>query len=125
MLCRGSAGGGGVRRYRDDLYSVADLPAHDPHQVLAWQDTSRPLFVPSWGQSLPREMVNGWQQQLLGALVCVRFRRGGETVHIPGQGNRRYSLKHLFQEAGIPPWERNRLPLVYVREILVASPRRR
>lgn len=114
--------GGGVRRYRDDLYSVADLPAHDPHQVLAWQDTSRPLFVPSWGQSLPPEMVNGWQQQLPGALVCVRFRRGGETVHIPGRGNRRYSLKHLFQEAGIPPWERNRLPLVYVREILVAVP---
>ncbi|OQX03010.1 MAG: hypothetical protein BWK73_40830, partial [Thiothrix lacustris] len=30
-----------------------------------------------------------------------------------------HSLKHLLQEWGVPPWERERLPLVYVGERLV------
>ena len=32
------------------------------------------------------------------------------------------TLKNLFQEAGIPPWERDRLPLLYCGEDLVWVP---
>jgi len=51
--------------------------------------------------------------------VTLRFRQGGESCLLPGRGHH-HKLKKLFQEAGIPPWERTRLPLVYVGEELAA-----
>ena len=53
------------------------------------------------------------------AKVEVRFRRGGEKICLPGrQGH--HSLKNLFQEAGIPPWEREVMPLIYLDDKLAA-----
>lgn len=51
----------------------------------------------------------------------VRLRQGGERLRL--QANRATrSLKNLLQEACMPPWERERLPLVYCGNILVAVP---
>jgi tRNA(Ile)-lysidine synthase len=55
--------------------------------------------------------------------VEVRFRRGGERCLPRGQGHHR-PLKKLFQEWGVPPWERGRIPLVYVDGELAAIPGR-
>ncbi|MCB1571521.1 MAG: tRNA lysidine(34) synthetase TilS, partial [Xanthomonadales bacterium] len=41
----------------------------------------------------------------------VRFRRGGEALRLAA-GTHRRELRDLFQEAGIPPWERGRIPIV-------------
>jgi tRNA(Ile)-lysidine synthase len=30
-----------------------------------------------------------------------------------------HSLKNLFQEASIPPWERDKIPLLYFDDVLV------
>lgn len=50
--------------------------------------------------------------------VTIRSRKGGERMRLaPNRPSR--TLKNLFQEAGIPPWERDRLPLVYCGEELV------
>ena len=56
---------------------------------------------------------------LAGRALTVRFRRGGERFRPVG---RRHSqeLKKLLQEAGLPPWERDRLPLLYANEALLA-----
>jgi tRNA(Ile)-lysidine synthase len=59
--------------------------------------------------------------RLQGKPLTVRFRRGGERLRPLGQRHHR-SLKKLFQEAGVPPWERSRIPLIYVEEILAAVP---
>ncbi|MDD1642753.1 MAG: tRNA lysidine(34) synthetase TilS, partial [Methylococcaceae bacterium] len=49
----------------------------------------------------------------------VKARRGGEKIRLPGrQGH--HALKKLFQEAGIPPWERETIPLVYLDDKLAA-----
>ncbi|HEY5789299.1 MAG TPA: tRNA lysidine(34) synthetase TilS, partial [Gammaproteobacteria bacterium] len=53
------------------------------------------------------------------APLRVRLRRGGESLQPLGQAHRR-TLKRLLQEAGVPPWQRGRLPLVYLGERLVA-----
>ena len=45
-------------------------------------------------------------------------RAGGERLRLPGRPTR--PLKKLLQEAGVPPWRRTRLPLVWVNEALVA-----
>src|SRR5690606_28829080 len=42
----------------------------------------------------------------------VRFRRGGESLRRAAGGHSR-EVRDLFQEAGIPPWQRGRLPLVF------------
>lgn len=51
----------------------------------------------------------------------VRTRQGGERLRLAANRPSR-SLKNLFQEAGIPPWERDRLPLLFCGEDLVWVP---
>jgi len=51
----------------------------------------------------------------------VRRRSGGERLQ-PDPARPRRTLKNLFQEAGIPPWERERLPLLYCGADLVWVP---
>ncbi len=53
--------------------------------------------------------------------VTVRPRQGGERLRLAAGGPSR-TLKNLFQEAGIPPWERDSLPLVYCGGELVWVP---
>jgi len=54
-----------------------------------------------------------------GVNTSVRFRAGGESLR-PHPGRPRKRLKDLCQEAGIVPWMRGRLPLVFVGERLAA-----
>ena len=99
-----------MRRYRDEVYAMPPLSVHDPKQVLVWE-TRQPLVIASLGRTLVAEA--GYP-----ASVIVRFRQGGESVYLPQRGGH-HSLKHLLQEWGVPPWERERLPLVYVGERLI------
>lgn len=108
-----------IRRYRDDLYALQPLTAHDATQVYDW-DTSQPLVLPTIGVTLVPDMLGAWLKYVRDnkMAVTVRFRQGGEVMELPYRGGR-HSLKQLLQEAGIPPWQRNRLPLIYVGERLV------
>jgi tRNA(Ile)-lysidine synthase len=45
--------------------------------------------------------------------VTVRFRQGGEKCRLPGRAHR-HELKKLWQEWGVPPWQRDRIPLIYI-----------
>lgn len=109
-----------IRRYRDDLYALKPLSAHDPQQVLHWEDTMQPLFIRSLQRTLSPRVLEPWQAYLKhsGEKVTVRFRQGGESLLIPWRGGT-HSLKKLLQEVGVAPWERERLPLIYVGERLV------
>jgi tRNA(Ile)-lysidine synthase len=50
--------------------------------------------------------------------VTVRFRQGGEKIR-PAKRHYHLSLKNLLQEAAIPPWQRQRIPLIYGNEQLI------
>ncbi len=51
--------------------------------------------------------------------VQVRFRSQGERFHPAGrQGS--HPLKKLFQEWGVPPWQRAHIPLIYAENELIA-----
>jgi len=52
------------------------------------------------------------------APLTLRARIGGERLQLDVRRPRR-SLKNLFQEAGIPPWRREQLPLLYCGADLV------
>ena len=51
----------------------------------------------------------------------VRARRGGERLTLDASRPRRM-LKSLMQEAGMPTWERDALPLVFCGDALAAAP---
>ncbi|MEX0638390.1 MAG: tRNA lysidine(34) synthetase TilS [Burkholderiales bacterium] len=53
--------------------------------------------------------------------VTLRARAGGERLQLDARRPRR-TLKNLFQEAGVPPWRRERLPLLYCGDELVWVP---
>ena len=58
---------------------------------------------------------------LASAPLCARARTGGERMQrMPGGAAR--TLKNLFQELGVPAWERD-VPLIYVGETLLFVPR--
>lgn len=57
-------------------------------------------------------------KKLMDNPVAVRLRKGGERFQ-PNCKRPRRSLKKIFQEAAIPEWERNNLPLLLSGDRLV------
>ena len=113
-------GGYEVRRYRDDLYLLKQRPEPDSSRVLEWLLTES-LSLPDAGGVLnaSRETGRGIRASAVESAVQVGWRRGGERCLPAGRGQH-HSLKKLFQEQGIPPWERSRIPLIYIDDQLVA-----
>ena len=62
---------------------------------------------------------DGLDDAVRDARISVRF-RGDDAQWMRPLGVRGHSLKKRFQSLGIPPWERGRIPLVYVGDILAA-----
>ncbi len=113
--------GAELRRYRERLYALAPRPAHDPGQVLSWSDPAQPLDLPGDGRLELRPTTGAGLRAaaLTGRVLTVRFRQGGERFQPVGRRHGQ-ELKKLLQEAGVPPWERRRLPLLYVDDELAA-----
>jgi tRNA(Ile)-lysidine synthase len=105
--------GAEVRRYRDDLYALTPLTRHDSRTRLAW-DATAPLALPDGGCLVPaRRRGAGLRASECGQDLQVGFRLGGESCRPAGQAHHR-PLKKLLQESNIPPWERDRIPLIYI-----------
>ena len=60
-------------------------------------------------------------ERVTGMPVTVRLRHGAEKIR-PDCKRPTRTLKNLLQERGIPPWQRDRLPLLFCGETLVAVP---
>lgn len=109
-------GGTAVRRHRDDLFLLPLIQPAEAAPSFAW-DLSSPLSLPD-GQILQAEQSRHGQLHAAIQQVEVRFRQGGEVVYVAGRGRRK--LKQLFQEWGVPTWRRDRIPLLYLNEKLIA-----
>lgn len=109
--------GGEVRRYRDTLYAMPPLTPRDARRRFVWRSGVNgypPLELPGIGELALRETIGAGLRAtvLAGGVLIVRFRQGGERFRPAGRRHRQ-ELKKLWQEAGVPPWERDRLPLLY------------
>ena len=112
--------GGEARRYRDALFIGFPLSAHDAALRLSW-DVQHGLSIPGLGEIRGEQVMGrGISASVLErGTVEIRFRQGGEQLRPAGrQGH--HSLKKLFQEAGVSPWQRERIPLIYAGEQLLA-----
>jgi tRNA(Ile)-lysidine synthase len=112
--------GAEVRRFHDRLFMMAPLPVQDIASCYAW-DFRDPLVLEHAGGVLSVNSVTGKGLRIPANTgdVQVRFRQGGECLQPAGRGHH-HRLKKLFQEWRVPDWERERVPLVYQGEQLVA-----
>ncbi|MFN2349249.1 MAG: tRNA lysidine(34) synthetase TilS [Thioalkalivibrio sp.] len=109
--------GGELRRYRDALYAMTPLSPHDPGLRIDW-DGVTDLAIAHLGLVLtPNWLLEQDVEVQAGECLLVAFRQGGETLRVRGQTR---ELKKLMQERGVPPWLRDRMPLVLREQELVA-----
>jgi tRNA(Ile)-lysidine synthase len=108
-----------VRRYRDRLYCLKSIAPDSVRETL-WPAGQTTLKV-SDRQSLSciPSSAGISREQWQNATIKVTARTGGEKIRLPGRTGR-HALKKLFQEAGIPPWERESMPLIYLDDKLAA-----
>ncbi|MEQ8035234.1 tRNA lysidine(34) synthetase TilS [Xanthomonas sp. WHRI 6106] len=104
-----------VRRWRHRLYLRRPSVPWPAHWSAPW-DGAQPLCLP-----------DGAQLQLLGAQglrfaqpLLVRGRHGGERIVLPQRAHS-HRLKHLLQASDLPPWERDRLPILWAGDQVLAA----
>ena len=107
-------------RFRQRLYllRLSGRPKADKDLCLFWRG-DEPLVLPD-GNRLTAERVlgEGLRVDNIEALT-VRFRRGGERCQPVGREHSN-NLKKLLQEYTLEPWWRERIPLLYIDQQLVA-----
>jgi len=111
---------GEVRRYRNRIYLMKPLSLHDATQEFEW-NINQSLYIESLNLTLNKSDLEQLGTQLPDSVevLTVRFRTGGERLKPFGKCHHR-ALKNLFQEANIPPWERDRIPFLYHKDMLIA-----
>jgi tRNA(Ile)-lysidine synthase len=108
-----------IRRYRGHAY--VERNSHEQALPVIWQGEKSLAWA---GGTLVFRQASGAGIALarLGdAQLTIKSREGGERFR-PHPKRPLRTLKHLLQEAGIPPSRREQLPLVYAGNTLVAVP---
>ena len=111
-----------LRVYRGKV-EIAPAGEPMPFAAMRWRGEPR-LPIPALRGELRfrRARGRGIAAALLdGRELRVGLRGGGERLR-PDPRRPRRSLKNLFQEAGVPPWHRERLPLLFCGDELVWAP---
>ena len=112
-----------VRRYQGQVYALRALGEFDRNLVLSWHGEatldwtatgSHVTFLHGIGQGISLA-------KLQCAPVTLRLRQGGETLRPQPHAATR-TLKNLLQEHAVPPWQRDRVPLLYCGDELVCVP---
>ncbi|MCL2076708.1 MAG: tRNA lysidine(34) synthetase TilS [Betaproteobacteria bacterium] len=108
--------------WRGRFYNVTDAPIPVSPQI--WDGQGELAWAGGWlrldarqGEGICAKRLNNNTDGRLSA----RPRVGGETLRLAENRPRR-SLKKLLQEAAIPPWRRERLPLIYWGDEFIACP---
>ena len=113
-----------VRRYRNKLYLLDASPvtAYTHKQSLA---EGQVIDLKANNGNIKLLSANKVQQdhsfdreKLLSKKLTIGFREGGERFRRTAT-SLSHTLKHWFQEQGIPPWERDRMPLIFWGDELI------
>jgi tRNA(Ile)-lysidine synthase len=105
-----------IRRWRQHLYLLRPTPAWPPGWQTSW-DGATPLALPD-GATLTLHATS--QSLRFDRPLHVRARHGGERIVLPGRMHS-HSLKHLLQDADMPPWQRMSLPLLCDADNVLAA----
>lgn len=112
--------GGRIRRYRDRLYLDDDRGASSPPtESVYW--TGGSSLETEVGMLTAKEGESGLEPAVIPS-QGLRLGFGSAGLRCRPQGRPTRPLKHLFQEAGIPPWLRSRWPILFDGDSIVAVP---
>jgi len=111
--------GKALRLYKDRIF-VEDERVNSKFKPASWSGQSQ-MKLPALGGVLRFRRVKGEGIALEHKSLSVRLRAGGERLQ-PDPRRPRRTLKNLFQEAGVPPWQRERLPMLFSGNELVWVP---
>ena len=111
-----------LRRHAGTIHLLPRPAAPQPATPITWRGEAR-LTLPDNGVlTMARGRGKGLSAaRLADAAVTIRRRRGGERMGL-GDKRPRRTVKNLFQEAGVPPWQRERLPFIYCGDELAWVP---
>ncbi len=115
-----------MRRYQGRAYVLRALGEFDSGLVLPWHGEAG-LDWPALNTRLHFERKQNPQEHTISLAklqrepVTLRLRHGGETLR-PHPDAATRTLKNLLQEHRVPPWQRDRLPLLYCGDELVCVP---
>lgn len=101
--------GGEVRYWRGKLYVVTALSHVSAPPTISWSNPCERLLLPP---GLGTLQATGIVEPL-----TIRWRQGGEKIRYRGQTKK---LKTLWQEFNVLPWMRDRVPLLYRNDELIA-----
>lgn len=108
-----------IRRYRGNIYLMHALPHLDSTVAYTW---TLPGSLDIKVGRLEAKQVTGKGIKtvaLVDNIIDVRFRHGGEEIQ-PVDKKETHKLKKMYQQAGIPPWKRDRIPLLYINDELAS-----
>lgn len=109
------------RRYRDALWLLPEAQTRPATATaIQWPAGEAVCHLPEGLGALHGIGPTG--QPAAPALdLTIRWRQGSERLLPPG-GTHHRELRLLFQELGVPPWERARMPLVHLGDRLLLVP---
>ena len=109
-----------IRRYRQRLYAMPQQCTQAFTEELEWSQAKPTILLNNAYQLSRIPAHKGIAQQLWQqSKITLQPRSGGEVLQLQGRRGH-HSLKKLFQEAAIPPWERDSRPLIYINGRLAA-----
>lgn len=109
--------GAEVRRFQNHLYAMVPLLVHNNKVVLRFY-LRRPLKLPGELGVLHAKTSEKFKANYKNKIFTVRFRQGGEELKLGTRNT--HKLKKLMQEWQIPPWLRERVPLICCNKRIVA-----
>lgn len=109
-----------IRRYRQKLYWLPIFSSLSQSR-LSWLDHSQPLPLPQdLGQLRVNRNIVKWRLPEQDEQIFIRFEVHGHYHFLGREGG--CDMKKLWQELGIPPWQRKRTPLIYYNDRLIGAP---
>jgi tRNA(Ile)-lysidine synthase len=111
-----------LRRHRGRIELAAGAPLRAGWSIV-WRGEAELVLPPGYGRLrlCPARGEGLDAARLRAAQVVIAPRRGGERIK-PWPDRPQRSLKNLLREAGVPPWERERLPLLFCAQALAWVP---
>ncbi|WWO95489.1 MAG: tRNA lysidine(34) synthetase TilS [Candidatus Dasytiphilus stammeri] len=110
-----------IRRYRNAIYLLETIPSVKEH-ILYWEFPWLPLKLPNKLGVIKLHHSHGMliRYPNLGEKVSIRFKTKGK-ISVFGRSAGRRAIKKIWQELAIPSWLRERIPLIFYNEILIAA----
>ena len=117
---KGQKGSFQIRRFNNFLHHLPLTETETLSNKKVWKwNSDDPLELPTGTLSMQVALGKGISTQLTEPGISIKGRIGGERCKPEGR-SKSQKLKKLFQEYRVPPWVRDRIPLVYVGDQLAA-----